>query len=318
MLTIQANSDEKRKKKFPKRFKEKWASHSECRQVIEGAWRQRVGGSPMFCLFQRIRNTRLALIKWEKRAFGDTKVALQQKQWLLEELTRRNDPALMDRIRETKIEINNLLHQEELAWRQRSRAIWLSTGDKNTKFFHQRATQRKRKNQIRGLFNKIGEWCSDEEQIADTAVEYFQDLFTSSQPEDEEIGLVLEVVDQQVTDDINSTLMEPYTGDEVRRALFQMHPSKAPGPDGMSPFFFQKFWSIVRHDVTSAILSALNSGRFLHKMNYTHIALVPQKNDPQSLGDFRPISLGNVISRLFSKVLANRLKQILPRVIPDA
>ena len=236
----------------------------------------------------------------------------------MEELTSRNDPALVDRIRETKTEINNMLHQEELAWRQRSRAIWLSAGDKNTKFFHQRATQRKRKNQIRGLFNKIGEWCSDEEQIADTAVEYFQDLFTSSQPEDEEIGLVLEAVDQQVTDDINSTLMEPYTGDEVRRALYQMHPSKASGLDGMSPFFFQKFWSIVGHDVTSAILSALTLGRFLHKMNYTHIALVPQKNDPQSLGDFRPISLGNVISRLFSKVLANRLKQILPRVIPDA
>ena len=85
---------------------------------------------------------------------------------------------------------------------------------------------------------------------------------------------------------MNSTLMEPYTGGEVRRALFQMHPSKALGPDGMSSFFFQKFWSIVGHDVTSVILFALNSGRFLHKMNYTHIALVPKKNDPQSLGDF--------------------------------
>ena len=159
----------------------------------------------------------------------------------MEELTSRNDPALVDRIRETKTEINNMLHQEELAWRQRSRAIWFPVDDKNTKFFHQKATQRKRKNHIRGVFNKTGEWCTGDEQIADTAVEYFQDLFTSSQPEDEEIGLVLEAVDQRVTDDMNNTLMEPYTGDEVRRALFQMHPSKVPGPDGMSPFFFQKF-----------------------------------------------------------------------------
>ena len=91
------------------------------------------------------------------------------------------------------------------------------------------------------MFNKTGEWCTDDEQIVDTAVEYFQDLFTSSQPEDEEIGPVLEAVDQRGTDDMNNTLMEPYIGDEVRRALFQMHPSKALGLDGMSPLFFQKF-----------------------------------------------------------------------------
>ena len=100
----------------------------------------------MFCLFQRIRNTQLALIKWEKRAFGNTKASLQQKQRLLEELTCRNDSALLERIRETKAEINHMLHLEELAWRQRSRAIWLPVDDKNTRFFHQRATQRKRKN----------------------------------------------------------------------------------------------------------------------------------------------------------------------------
>ena len=55
----------------------------------------------------------------------------------------------------------------------------------------------------------------DDEQIADTAVEYFQDLFTSRQPEDGKIGLVLEVVDQRVTDEMNRALLEPYTGDEV-------------------------------------------------------------------------------------------------------
>ena len=53
-------------------------------------------------------------------------------------------------------------------------------------------------------------------------------------------------------------------------------------------------------------------------MNYIHIVLMPKKNDPQSLGDFRPINLGNMISHLFLKVLANCLKQILPRVISEA
>ena len=69
----------------------------------------------------------------------------------------------------------------------------------------------------------------------------------------------------RVTDEMNGTLLEPYIGEEIRRALFQMHPSKAPRLEGMSPFFFQKYWNIVGHDVTSAILSVLNSGFLLQK-----------------------------------------------------
>ena len=53
-------------------------------------------------------------------------------------------------------------------------------------------------------------------------------------------------------------------------------------------------------------------------MNYTHIALIPKKNEPQYMFDFRPISLENVISKIVSKVLANRLKVILPNVKSDA
>ena len=53
-------------------------------------------------------------------------------------------------------------------------------------------------------------------------------------------------------------------------------------------------------------------------MNYTHIALIPKKNEPQYVSDFRPISLKNVMSSIVSKVLANRLKVILPNVISDA
>ena len=78
-----------------------------------------------------------------------------------------------------------------------------------------------------------------------------------------------------VTEEMAQSLVRPYTEEGIRIALFQMHPSKATGPDGMSPFFFQKFWHIVGHDVTSVVLSFLQSRRYLRKMNFTHIVLIP-------------------------------------------
>ena len=74
-----------------------------------------------------------------------------------------------------------------------------------------------------------------------------------------------------------SMLLQPYTPDEIRSALFQMHPLKSPGPDGMSLFFFQKYWNIVGPDVIEAVLSVLHSSHYLRKMNFTHIVLIPKK-----------------------------------------
>jgi len=86
----------------------------------------------------------------------------------------------------------------------------------------------------------------------------------------------------------------------------------------MSLFFFQKYWHIVGNDLIEVVLFVLNSGHMLHKINYTHIVPIPKKNDPKNVSDYQPISLGSVVSRVVSKVLANRLKRNLPNVISDS
>lgn len=78
----------------------------------------------------------------------------------------------------------------------------------------------------------------------------------------------------------------------------------------------QKIWHIVGYDVTDAVLYFLHSGNMVPNINYIHIVLIPKVKKPKKkMADFRPISLCNVIYKIISKVLANRLKLILPQLI---
>jgi hypothetical protein len=153
-------------------------------------------------------------------------------------------------------------------------------------------------------------------QVEDITVNYFRNMFATSYPT--RIAETLTAVEKVVSEESNQRLLQPYTSEEFRVALFQMHPSKAPGSDGMSSFFFQKYWHIVGDSVSTAVLSVLNSGKLLRKTNLTYISLIPKKKNPEKMSDYRPISLCNVFYKIISKVLANRLKIILPVIISDS
>ena len=72
----------------------------------------------------------------------------------------------MGRVNRLKWEINGLLIKEENMWKQRLRALWLHEGDQNTRFFHNQASHKFRRNRIEELQNGEGVMCSDEEEIA--------------------------------------------------------------------------------------------------------------------------------------------------------
>ncbi|KAL6134325.1 hypothetical protein ACLB2K_066557 [Fragaria x ananassa] len=83
----------------------------------------------------------------------------------------------------------------------------------------------------------------------------------------------------------------------------------------MPPEFFQKYWETVGVDVCLAVRDFLSSGQFLRDVNYTHICLIPKVANPTQVSDLRPIALCNVLYKICSKVIANRLKKQLAGII---
>lgn len=128
------------------------------------------------------------------------------------------------------------------------------------------------------------------------------------------IAQVVHTVPKKVTPTMNSMLLQAFTEEEVRDALFQTHLTKAPGPDGMNALFYQKFWHIVGKDITDTILDFLHNGRLLKSVNYTHIALIPKIKSLESMHQFLPISLCIVLYKIISKVFANRIKRCCLRL----
>ncbi|KAL9680570.1 hypothetical protein QQ045_018451 [Rhodiola kirilowii] len=124
-------------------------------------------------------------------------------------------------------------------------------------------------------------------------------------------------VPSKVKDDMKRELLRPYSETEIREALFQMHPTKAPGEDGFSALFYQKNWSVVKGKVASQVISMLNASKLEEGLNDTLITLIPKVKDPKVVSEYRPISLCNVGAKIVTKALANRLKPILPAIISE-
>lgn len=114
--------------------------------------------------------------------------------------------------------------------------------------------------------------------IGRTFVEYFEKLFTSSQPDVS--AELLDAIHTKVTDRMNARLLQEFQAPEVEKALKQMHPMTALGPDDMPPLFYQHFWPTVNSIVILTVLDFLNHGSAPPKFHETHIVLIPKTKNP--------------------------------------
>ena len=183
--------------KYDRRLKD----NEEVKQFIAETWKAAT------CLSIRDRMTRVrrAIVEWSKTHGKNRKLAIEQKKTELETTlsSPANDTTLISRI---TTELTDAYKAEEACWRQRSRLLWLSLGDRNTGFFHASARKRRRANAFSVIGNEAGESVYKEEDIAKVIVSYFNGLFTST--EGNRTVTVNFALKPLITDEMNAKLIE--------------------------------------------------------------------------------------------------------------
>ncbi|XP_057432396.1 uncharacterized protein LOC130725161 [Lotus japonicus] len=231
-----------------------------------------------------------SLDAWGREKFGDFAKKIADAKALLQRLQRHiQTEQVVLAYREAEKALDDLLKQQEIAWSQRSRANCLKLGDRNTRFFHTKATQRKKRNLIEKIHDDQGRKFVRAADIARVLKGYFQNIFSTSDP----VGIedVASLVDGRVTDAHRRVLSLQFSRDEVEEALFQMHPTKAP---------------------------VLNGETSSSMVNQTLLVLIPKVKKSVLASQFRPISLCNVIFKIITKTIANIMKLILHNLICEA
>ena len=128
-----------RKRRF--HFEEMWTKKEECKEIIKNAWEGCLHQGTPKGIVTCLQNYAADLVRWNKSVFGYVPKQIQSKRKALNELILQDRNRIMGKeINSLRREIKDLLDCEEILWHQRSRVLWYGQGDRNTKFFHSKAS----------------------------------------------------------------------------------------------------------------------------------------------------------------------------------
>ncbi|CAM8956535.1 unnamed protein product [Rhodiola kirilowii] len=296
------------------KFEPMWLRDPKFLQFIETKWHQCPEGG---IFTNKIAQLTRPLWEWNKYEFGNVNMKIDDLKRKLENIrTQLRTEDVFREEQEITEDLDEWLLRKEIMWRQRARTSWIKEGDNNTSFFHKHATQRKSINRITTLQLPDSSFITDPEKIMKEGTRYFQELFRHhSDTSDGLFNNELHILEREVTDEHNDYLNSPYTEEDIKRAVFDINPYKAPGHDGFSSLFIQKCWHIVKNDFIRECLDFLNAGYLNPKTNITRLVLIPKFNNAKKLQEYRPISLCTITAKTIGKAIVHRLQSILGDVI---
>ena len=298
-------------------FELMWLKYAGFKEILKGWWQNfQFHGSYSFILSAMLKALKGVLKTWNRDVFG--KVETNKKDALRrvsfwDDLEKERELNVMEAEGRViaRVDYKRWALAEEISRRQKSKETWLKVGDRNTGFFHRSANAHRRRNYIKSI-SINGRKLEKEVEIKDGLVAAFQNLFSApggwspSLPDVE----IIEIGQEEA-----ARLEESFSEEEIWNAISGLNSDKALGQDGFPIAFWVFSWEFMKSEVLGFLREFHDQGRFVKNLNASFLVLIPKKQIVEDFKDLRPINLVGGLYKILSKVLANRIKRVLDKVI---
>ncbi|RVW43273.1 hypothetical protein CK203_105923 [Vitis vinifera] len=210
------------------KYENSWSLEPQCYEVVRQSWGSNGDSDVMSKLVRCSKDLedwgKRQRLKWKSR-IKELKNQIEVLKWA----GASGDVALLNH---AEYELNLVLRQEEEYWKQRAKLFWLKAGDSNSRAFHLAASKRRSRNAIANLRGEDGQMYGMDNGAKQIVVDYFEQLFRSGGCDISDVQYLISPV---ISVEQNESLTRPFAVEEVKDALFAMHPDKSLGDDGFSP-----------------------------------------------------------------------------------
>ncbi len=218
-------------------------------------------------------------------------------------------------IDDIKCKLKKMYEDKGQGAKVRSRLNWFEYGEKPTKYFHNLEKQNAKNKAWESILDKDGELISGTKNVQKVQVDFYKTLYKSEGICTEKCDPFLSSIDRVLSDEIKCELDQEICLHELTVALKQMAMNKSPGPDGIVVEFYKMYWNILGTELLEVFHESVRSETLPYSQYLAVIILLYKKGQRENIKNWRPISLLNTDAKLYSKVLAERLKKALPAII---
>ena len=190
--------------------------------------------------------------------------------------------------------------------------------DQPSKYFYNLERHRQQNQNIQQLHDEEGNIIENKDEILQRIENYYQKLYTTTKPNDKNIIKVAQTLNHKKLSNEDKQACENFISEqEVKNAIQEMKNNKSPGNDGLPKEFYEVFWNELKYILPEVYNNIFLQGQMTESQRNAIIKLIYKKNDPNELKNWRPISLLNLDYKILSKILSNRLKPIMHKIIED-